>query len=1676
MKAKKLFKGLFIFLFLALLVFSVGAKINDDLDLNKDKKYKGFEKADVYAKVKFKTDITTKKQLKELEKVIKITNKKVSIDSKKYPELNIPATLTFYNVCYDNPVAVHNGKIRFDIDINKISHCTIEFDVDSFSSWTIIDNTWNGTFNGTTVHPETGRLVLSPLAWGDFDFESLLNNITIEDQGAQSNDFDLTTSPSLSTNCKFGSECLNFDGVDDYVLLNDNLFNIDSFEEEYYACVWFTRDGTTDSYHAILGGIAGTSNSYPRILVDSAGGAVRSYAYNSTSSLVSAVTSTTLNVGEPNLICMGYNSSSEQLLTYVNGVLGGTQDLDVLNYDNYSTTIGKYNSDAPSYKTNGELECVQSGYNLSEIQDINSSSTCNESLASGNTIPLNEWTKYQYETSRYKDDITGTIIEITDDTELPKITDEGCMLNAENCLDFINDGVDYDALPTDYNSPIDTTTMQDWSISYLMNLNSFGTGGRTHIMDTISGGGTTFAMWASGDYFRWIANGSIGQVEVSPSIPLNEDVWVTVSFDWNGTNYIANAWFNDTQVATDDILIDNVAWVSQSFVKFFNPISGRAFDGTVQCLSVYDTKFAGGIPARISESTECGDYLLNDDPEFDDASEWVSMPSCMEVTGGELVVNCTGSEFGFDQMDNGLEVIEGQVNEICFDITNYTSGTFKTSIGGYGQTSAGASAIGHYCYDLTVVNSLQNGRLYVQASSGFVGTVDNIEVKPSTVVQYPLQDFVNGDMGAFSVEEEGYPSINAGLTDLDMETTGVGEWIADNNALLTKETINPAEGTQLLRIAYDGTSNPNARKNDLTEETTYRIIGKARSDGTNIPKIVINSELWIGTTSTEWQDFDIIFEAKSYVLRLWMTTSSNGYVEFDDIVITEQSTALYCNGINDIIEDDNFPILTKNFTYAMWYKTEDTNGGIYNRDTEFSISLYPQSGSDARFRVYASNSTTANEIFKDTTNTGDNTWHHGVITYDGSLWQMYIDGINTVNSTIITGDIKSTVTDSTLCYYGTQYYEGYLDEFSIYERVLTADEIYDFYSGEDLYFEPEGEYISEIYNASEYDINIYTNKWLSTVFGGENLTANQYSGDINYITEFTEFFTGDTYNTTVYTTLIDANLIPSFSSNQMIIEGYGEESEPENWAGLEMQPDYAITTGNISASVDVDLTINEIENNTVAGSFIELLEDGGSETYGLCGIVGINNSEEGGYNNYLVLWGSTQDDEILITTTTGTLQFNYNYPSGLITCSFDGETATITEPLEEVGEWEINLISFIENFDEINSFYANISTVFDNFEYETLGDVPDTIISGEQVWAKAGNCDTLTSQDWTQATYSNITNAFVFDNEQGECFQYKLYIDGDYTYTPTVENATISSYKFVMPGLEDLSINCTTGACYADSYIYANATVLSTDTETLNINYTWYKNGFEVSTNEFTNLTNDTVVDISYGMNQSKGDILYFTAQPYISTLYGDVQGSFYTSVSIVIENTNVSITSYSPNTAYLNLTQAETEQFEIYYYDLDGDASVTWYLDGDEAGTGDTFEFPTAYTYADDYNLSVNVSDGFSSDSHSWAVTITEVDRDGIYNIAFMLGAGLIMAALMAFAFIIDKEHFLLKLLCIFFVTYIIMIIGKYSNVMLFGTVFYNISITFMKVTLWFFRIFTTYVFVYFIYRSYVFLREAIK
>ncbi len=127
--------------------------------------------------------------------------------------------------------------------------------------------------------------------------------------------------------------------------------------------------------------------------------------------------------------------------------------------------------------------------------------------------------------------------------------------------------------------------------------------------------------------------------------------------------------------------------------------------------------------------------------------------------------------------------------------------------------------------------------------------------------------------------------------DLSVIEIGTTAW-GTVGANLSKQTASPHSGQYLLRVTADG-SGPYGyaiQSGTLTIGKKYHVTGWARSDGVQVPRVYLGGSLllWYGSTATTWQRIDATgVAAGNTIFYLAQDTNNSGYVEFDDVTVTE---------------------------------------------------------------------------------------------------------------------------------------------------------------------------------------------------------------------------------------------------------------------------------------------------------------------------------------------------------------------------------------------------------------------------------------------------------------------------------------------------------------------------------------------------------------------------------------------------------------------------------------------------------------------------------------------------------------------------------------------------------------------------------------------------------------------
>ncbi|WP_053978390.1 LamG-like jellyroll fold domain-containing protein [Mangrovimonas xylaniphaga] len=213
---------------------------------------------------------------------------------------------------------------------------------------------------------------------------------------------------------------------------------------------------------------------------------------------------------------------------------------------------------------------------------------------------------------------------------------------------------------------------------------------------------------------------------------------------------------------------------------------------------------------------------------------------------------------------------------------------------------------------------------------------------------------------------------------------------------------------------------------------------------------LISSPIGASTTFTDVNQPNTSFSGDmigTYVLR-WTISSGSCPAKMDDVQITlSECSTLDFDGVNDNITFNNHYDLTGPFSLSVWVKpgsvSSNTQTILSKRDagnlsTGYDLRLVNNTIS---FRWNGNSLISPYQI-------STQRWYHIAVTYSGSTYKLYIDGIevNSSNGTapisnsreFIVGAMDQTTTPP---FKPVNYFKGWMDELRIWDVALTQDQL-----------------------------------------------------------------------------------------------------------------------------------------------------------------------------------------------------------------------------------------------------------------------------------------------------------------------------------------------------------------------------------------------------------------------------------------------------------------------------------------------------------------------------------------------------------------------------------------------------------------------------------------------------------
>jgi|GEM_PF-1526118 len=286
-------------------------------------------------------------------------------------------------------------------------------------------------------------------------------------------------------------------------------------------------------------------------------------------------------------------------------------------------------------------------------------------------------------------------------------------------------------------------------------------------------------------------------------------------------------------------------------------------------------------------------------------------------------------------------------------------------------------------------------------------------------------------------------------------------------------TVNPVNDAPIANAGADKT---------VDEGTLVTLDGSASYDPDGDPityqwEQIQGPTVTLNNANTANPSFTAPFVNSDTILKFRLTVSDGSLSSSSEVTITVKDIAggyryepyFTANGSNYVSIPDRQELRLQKFSVSAWFRTTMTNnssvaiivnkGGFGNGDgndrPDMNYGIWiTGSNQGVRGKVQAGfEDANGEDYFVTSPNTyNDGNWHYAVVTYDGSVLRLYVDGqqvasLNTNNAIPdYNWDTPLTIGKTALPNVNSNYFIGDIDEVRVYNRALSAQEVSDAYN------------------------------------------------------------------------------------------------------------------------------------------------------------------------------------------------------------------------------------------------------------------------------------------------------------------------------------------------------------------------------------------------------------------------------------------------------------------------------------------------------------------------------------------------------------------------------------------------------------------------------------------------------
>jgi len=436
----------------------------------------------------------------------------------------------------------------------------------------------------------------------------------------------------------------------------------------------------------------------------------------------------------------------------------------------------------------------------------------------------------------------------------------------------------------------------------------------------------------------------------------------------------------------------------------------------------------------------------------------LSIDSNGKITQGNMTAN------GRLTYDLGSNLQETWTIDYDFQRTSSSGGNVRpmavaTNTGSINDSGVDNNAVGQY--GDTNFNAFKKEGTNADAAQGWIaGTTDMryMRLSRTSATNLRIEVFTNSDRTTYDTSSCGSGcSGNSGIINQTISLTGGLRYLVSGNGDATDSHTGTIENIKVYDGAIAGTTAPlpptaNTRYEETDTRKMYR--WNDNKDITNGLKALYE---WsnsgdVSNTATGSDSIGSVgnlgaTNSASYSTSVKKIGTASGHFP-NDSSYSKTSTS---NGANFDFTGDS--------TVTLWVRRIDGLDSDYHAmvskrsgsSSEYNLYLSPVSSGVSKAYVYITAGGSTTNVATDS-GIPDSTWTHLAVTISGSVLKFYINGSLDATRDVTSGS-KGTISQpfglGAISGSGTEGFQGYLDQVSIWDRALTAGEVSKIYNGGD---------------------------------------------------------------------------------------------------------------------------------------------------------------------------------------------------------------------------------------------------------------------------------------------------------------------------------------------------------------------------------------------------------------------------------------------------------------------------------------------------------------------------------------------------------------------------------------------------------------------------------------------------